>query len=110
MASSHSLPSKGAGSTEFLESPFAPWFAGALVAAVTAGSLEAVKHLANEQSILVIDDDIREALNSPNFSEVMLRDVAKENGMLSLRQEGLRKVLEGVTTVEEVLKKTIVLG
>lgn len=60
--------------------------------------------------ILVLDDDIRDALNAPNFSEVMLRDVAKEKGMLNLRQEGLRKVLEGVTTVEEVLKKTIVLG
>jgi type IV pilus assembly protein PilB len=60
--------------------------------------------------ILVLDDAIREALNSPNFSEIMLRDIAKEKGMLSLRQEGLRKVLEGVTTVDEVLKKTVVLG
>ncbi|MBW1824482.1 MAG: type IV-A pilus assembly ATPase PilB [Deltaproteobacteria bacterium] len=60
--------------------------------------------------ILVIDDEIRVAINSPKFSEVMLRDVAKEKGMLNLRQEGLRKVLEGITTLEEVLKKTIVLG
>ncbi len=60
--------------------------------------------------ILVLDDEIRGVINSPKFSEVMLRDVAKEKGMLNLRQEGLRKVLEGITTVEEVLKKTIVLG
>jgi type II secretory ATPase GspE/PulE/Tfp pilus assembly ATPase PilB-like protein len=30
--------------------------------------------------------------------------------MLTLRQEALRKVLEGVTTLEEVLQKTTVLG
>ena len=40
----------------------------------------------------------------------MLREAAREKGMLSLRQEGLRKALEGVTTVEEVLQKTVVLG
>ena len=60
--------------------------------------------------ILMLDDDIRKAVASDNFSEVMLREVASGKGMLSLRQEALRKVLEGVTTVEEVLQKTTVLG
>lgn len=60
--------------------------------------------------ILTFDDDIRKVLNSDKFSEIMLRDLAKEKGMLSLRQEGLRKALEGVTSIEEVLQKTIVLG
>jgi type IV pilus assembly protein PilB len=60
--------------------------------------------------ILSFDDDIRKAVNSEKFSEVMLREVAKEKGMLNLRQEGLRKAIEGVTTIEEVLQKTIVLG
>ncbi len=60
--------------------------------------------------ILMLDDDIRKAVSSDNFSEVMLREVASGKGMLSLRQEALRKVLEGVTTVEEVLQKTTVLG
>ncbi len=60
--------------------------------------------------ILVFDDDIRKVITSDKFSEVLLRDVAKEKGMLTLRQEGLRKAIEGVTTIEEVLQKTIVLG
>jgi len=60
--------------------------------------------------ILPLDDDIRKVVASDNFSEVMLREVASGKGMLSLRQEALRKVLEGVTTVEEVLQKTTVLG
>jgi type II secretory ATPase GspE/PulE/Tfp pilus assembly ATPase PilB-like protein len=41
---------------------------------------------------------------------VRLRELAMEKGMLTLRQEALRKVLEGVTTLEEVLQKTTVLG
>jgi type IV pilus assembly protein PilB len=60
--------------------------------------------------ILVVDDDIRKTVTLDKFSEVLLRDVAKEKGMLTLRQEGLRKAIEGVTTLEEVLQKTVVLG
>jgi len=60
--------------------------------------------------ILPIDDDMRKLIISPNFSEVNLRELAAEKGMLTLRQEALRKVLEGVTTLEEVLQKTTVLG
>ncbi len=60
--------------------------------------------------ILVIDDDIREIIASGYFSEVSLREVAREKGMLSLRQEGLRRALEGITTIEEVLRKTLVQG
>jgi type IV pilus assembly protein PilB len=60
--------------------------------------------------MLVIDDDIRKVITDPNFSEVMLREVALKKNMLTLRQEALRKVLEGTTTIEEVLQKTTVLG
>jgi type IV pilus assembly protein PilB len=58
--------------------------------------------------ILVIDDAVREIVASRDFSEVSLREVAREKGMLSLRQEGLKRVHEGVTTIEEVLRKTLV--
>jgi type IV pilus assembly protein PilB len=60
--------------------------------------------------MLVFDDDIRKAVTEPNFSEVMLREIALKKNMLTLRQEALRKVLEGTTTIEEVLQKTTVLG
>ena len=36
-----------------------------------------------------------------------LRRVAQEQGMKTLRQAGLRKVIEGVTTVEEILRVTL---
>ena len=36
-----------------------------------------------------------------------LRRMAQEQGMKTLRQAGLRKVIEGTTTVEEVLRVTL---
>ena len=36
-----------------------------------------------------------------------LRQVAQSQGMKTLRQAGLLKVIEGVTTVEEVLRVTV---
>ena len=60
--------------------------------------------------MLLFDDDIRRAITEPNFSEVGLRELAVKKNMLTLRQEALRKVLEGTTTIEEVLQKTTVLG
>ena len=35
-----------------------------------------------------------------------LRDQAVEDGMLTLRMDGMKKVERGVTTVEEVIKET----
>ena len=60
--------------------------------------------------ILVVDDEIRKIIASGDFSEISLREFAREKGMLSLRQEGLRRALEGITTIEEVLRKTLVQG
>jgi type II secretory ATPase GspE/PulE/Tfp pilus assembly ATPase PilB-like protein len=42
-----------------------------------------------------------------NASTAEIRDVARSQGMRSLRQNGLQKVLDGVTTVEEVLRVTM---
>jgi type II secretory ATPase GspE/PulE/Tfp pilus assembly ATPase PilB-like protein len=36
-----------------------------------------------------------------------LREIAQKQGMKTLRQSGLQKVLEGTTTVEEVLRVTM---
>ena len=58
--------------------------------------------------IMGLDDDLKEIIISNNFSEVTLRQSAREKGVLSLRQEGLQKVREGITTIEEVIQKTVV--
>jgi len=52
--------------------------------------------------LLVITDEMRDAVVAdPNISH--LRKLAVRNGMVELRDDGFRKVREGITTVEEVL-------
>ena len=40
-------------------------------------------------------------------SSLELRRKAVDEGMISLRHSGLRKVKEGVTTLEEVVRETV---
>ena len=55
--------------------------------------------------ILLLNDAIRAMiLKSANAGDI--RDVAVKNGMLTLRDMGLFRVREGVTTLEEVLRVT----
>jgi type IV pilus assembly protein PilB len=54
--------------------------------------------------------DVSEALKElilVGASGLELRRKATEEGMLTLRQSGLRKIKEGVTTIEEVLRETV---
>jgi type IV pilus assembly protein PilB len=56
--------------------------------------------------IFKIDDAIQQLIfNNADASE--LRTVARESGMRTLREDGVRKVLSGLTTVEEVLRVTM---
>src|SRR5215210_3729119 len=56
--------------------------------------------------VMEITDDIRELILI-GASALELRKRAIENGMLTLRQSGLMKIRNGVTTVEEVVKETV---
>ena len=51
--------------------------------------------------ILVVDREIEELITQ-NASSSQIRDKAIANGMISMQQDGLLKVLEGETTLEEV--------
>lgn len=51
--------------------------------------------------VLVIDRDIEELI-SQNALSSQIRDKAVENGMITMSQDGILKVLEGETTMEEV--------
>ncbi|HEV8437034.1 MAG TPA: type IV-A pilus assembly ATPase PilB [Methylomirabilota bacterium] len=56
--------------------------------------------------VMPVTQEIRELiLRNAHTSEI--REVAQSQGMRSLRQNALHKVLDGVTTVEEVLRVTI---
>jgi type IV pilus assembly protein PilB len=54
--------------------------------------------------LLLISERLREMILE-RTSEVELRKAAMEEGMRTLRQNGLRKVLEGKTTLEEVMRE-----
>ena len=53
--------------------------------------------------IIAVDDRIREAMLQ-RCSSGEIRKVAKEGGMKTMIEDGFRKVSEGLTTVEEVLR------
>ncbi len=55
--------------------------------------------------LMKISDPIRELINE-RAPTVVLKQKAIELGMVTLRQDGLRSIFEGDTTIEEVLKYT----
>jgi type IV pilus assembly protein PilB len=56
--------------------------------------------------IFVIDDEVRHMINKRNPT-LMLRQRARELGMRTLREDGVRKVLAGLTSAEEVISITM---
>ena len=56
--------------------------------------------------VMDITDELRE-LVLVGASALELRRKAVEEGMITLRGSGLRKIKDGVTSVEEVLRETV---
>ena len=56
--------------------------------------------------IFIIDDDVRHMINNRR-STLLLRQRARELGMRTLREDGVRKVLAGMTSAEEVISITL---
>ncbi|MCX6702763.1 MAG: GspE/PulE family protein, partial [Candidatus Wolfebacteria bacterium] len=52
--------------------------------------------------VLEVDDDIRKIIISSDFSLSALSEAARKKGMVSMFEDGLRKVERGITTIEEV--------
>ncbi|MEM7699160.1 MAG: GspE/PulE family protein [Verrucomicrobiota bacterium] len=55
--------------------------------------------------LLDMNDPVRELIAS-RAATVVLKQKAREMGMKTLREDGLRNIFEGITTIEEVLKYT----
>ncbi len=55
--------------------------------------------------LLVVDDDIEKAIVK-EASAFELREIAVKNGMHTLREDGIYKAFQGITTLEEVLART----
>jgi type IV pilus assembly protein PilB len=55
--------------------------------------------------LLTVDDQLRDVVaRNPNVSE--FRRMCLERGMTSLREDGMRKVSQGLTTIQEILRVT----
>ncbi len=57
--------------------------------------------------IMVFDDEIREMIMQ-NASTQALRSEAKKRGLRTLRHSGLMALYDGITTIEEVVRETLV--
>jgi general secretion pathway protein E/type IV pilus assembly protein PilB len=55
--------------------------------------------------IFEVTDDVRGLINS-DLTSAQLRKRARELGMRTLREDGIRKVLAGLTSAEEIIRVT----
>ncbi len=56
--------------------------------------------------IMVISDNLRELITR-NVNTKILRETALQEGMRTLKEDGIKKVCAGITTIEEVLRVAI---
>ena len=56
--------------------------------------------------VMEITEELRELI-LVGASSLELKRKAVDEGMITLRRSGLRKVMDGVTTVEEVVRETV---
>lgn len=56
------------------------------------------------QEVLEIDDEIRDALNDEKLEKEDLREMVYTSNVITLLQDGLGKVLEGITSFEEIYR------
>lgn len=60
------------------------------------------------QEVLLISDEIRNAINDPTLPREKLRELVYTDNVTTLLQDGLEKVLEGITTFEEIYKNVAI--
>lgn len=56
--------------------------------------------------LLEVNDDIRDLVSS-NASVDEMRNLARSHGMTTLREAGLKLIFDGITTIDEVVRETV---
>ncbi|MBL4885441.1 MAG: Flp pilus assembly complex ATPase component TadA [Planctomycetaceae bacterium] len=56
--------------------------------------------------LMKVDDDIRDLI-STNASVDEMRNMARSQGMTTLRESGLKMIFDGITTIDEVVRETV---
>lgn len=60
------------------------------------------------QEVLLINDEIRNAINDKDLPREKLKELVYTNDVTTLLQDGLEKVLQGITTFEEIYKNVAI--
>lgn len=55
--------------------------------------------------LMVVDDDVRHAIVAGKTA-TEIKEIARKGGMATLREDGITKAFQGITTLEEVMAKT----
>ena len=56
--------------------------------------------------LIVMNDELRDMISAGSSTD-QLRDACRKMGMTTLRESGLRAIADGVTTIEEVVRETV---
>ena len=56
--------------------------------------------------VLEVDDEFQKMISEKGKDETALKETAKRQGMLTMKQDGLLKVLKGITTLSEIERVT----
>jgi type IV pilus assembly protein PilB len=56
--------------------------------------------------LVVINDELRDLISS-GVSTDQLREACRRHGMVTLREAGLKAIFNGITTIEEVVRETV---
>ena len=57
--------------------------------------------------MMIMSDEIRDAI-AAEASGDDLRDIARQQGMTTLRESGLKLIFDGATTIDEVVRETVI--
>lgn len=57
--------------------------------------------------LMIMSDEIRDAI-AAEASGDDLRDIARQQGMTTLRESGLKLIFDGATTIDEVVRETVI--
>ena len=57
--------------------------------------------------LIIVNDDIRDMISS-DASADEIRNLSRQQGMTTLRESGLKQIFDGVTTIDEVVRETVI--
>ena len=54
--------------------------------------------------VLTMDPEVEKAMREGSVSEYQMREIAKNQGMVTMVQDGVLKAVDGITSISEVFR------